>query len=150
MSNLNTREQKLKLVFAAHPNAKKIFMTSDDRAFFEEHVADGHAQGLKDKEVKSYSKPLVEAFFKVKESKEDAGAGEGAGADTGAGEDSGADDGAGAGDDTGAGDGADEKSPEEIRAALVAKYEEVFGKKPFPANMKLETLQAKIAEAEAK
>jgi hypothetical protein len=56
MSDLNTREEKLKLVFAAHPQAEEIFMTSDDRAFFDEHNAEAYAQGLKDQEVKRYEK----------------------------------------------------------------------------------------------
>ena len=56
MSNLNTREEKLKLVFAAHPQAKEIYMTSDDRAFFDAHNAEAYAQGLKDQEVKKFER----------------------------------------------------------------------------------------------
>ncbi|MBS4064503.1 MAG: hypothetical protein KGZ74_08075 [Chitinophagaceae bacterium] len=159
MSDLNTREEKLKLVFAAHPQAKEIFMTSDDRAFFDEHNAEAYAQGLKDQEVKKYKRTLVETFLKIKEAKRayqpDLGAG-----DTGAGDVEEGD--AGAGDteegdagegDTGKGEaGADEAGAADAgddRAALVARYQELIGKKPNNL-MKLETIKAKIAEAEAK
>jgi hypothetical protein len=58
----NTREAKLKILFATHPEVDKFYLTSDDKAFFDEHRANAHAQRLKDQDVESYSRKLVDAL----------------------------------------------------------------------------------------
>jgi len=144
MSNTNTRGEKLKIIFATHPNQNDVFMASDDRAFFTEHQADSYGQGLKDREVKKYSRLAVEVIERVlvkkaaKDQETDLEKVDEVDASTDS-----------AGSDETASDTVDEPlSPDEERAALAAKYEELLGKKPA-WNMKLDKMKAAIAEAEA-
>lgn len=48
----NTREQKLKYGFGAHPSVKEFHVTSDDQMFLNAGDANNHAKSLEDKEVK--------------------------------------------------------------------------------------------------
>ncbi len=48
----NTREQKLKYGFGAHPSVKEFHVTSDDQMFLNAGDANNHAKNLEDKEVK--------------------------------------------------------------------------------------------------
>jgi hypothetical protein len=140
MSNLNTREEKLKLVFAAHPEAEEIYMTSDDRAFFKESYAEAHAKGLPDQAVERFEREQDASTGSETEQTEDAPETEDGGQKTE--ELTGAETGAG---DASTGSATD---AEDDRAVWVAKFEEVFGKKPNNF-MKLDTIKARIAEAEA-
>jgi hypothetical protein len=75
MSNQNTREEKLKNIFAIYPDKNEVYMTSDGRAFFTAHHADAFAQGLADRKVDKYSReveaaPVAEAAPEVEEAPE--------------------------------------------------------------------------------
>ncbi|WP_282635712.1 hypothetical protein [Sphingobacterium thalpophilum] len=48
----NTREQKLKYAFGAHPSVKEFHVTSDDQMFLTAVDAKNHAHTLEDQEVK--------------------------------------------------------------------------------------------------
>ena len=157
MDNKNTREEKLSILFATHPKTDKFYLASDDRAFFDQHNADGYAQGLADRKVTEYSRNVVEHFQQgikepiavtetidktADETEETTSEENAAPAAPGDGQ---AEEG---GDEAGKDESGSPESGED-RAAVVAKYEEVFGKKPSNF-MKVETMQAKIAEALAK
>src|SRR5690606_36911609 len=60
MSKDNTREAKLKILFATHPDVDTFFMTADDKAFYERHQADAHAQKLKNQKVECCARKTVE------------------------------------------------------------------------------------------
>lgn len=47
----NTREQKLKYAFGAHPSVKEFHVTSDDQMFLGDSDANNHANSLDDKDV---------------------------------------------------------------------------------------------------
>lgn len=164
MSTQNKRAEKIKMIFAQHPTQKVLFLTSDDRAFFDENRANGYAQTLKDKAVTKHLRPVEEVKEKViakikanqavtepdpedpekKTTQEleepEAGEGnqnlsaEGAKIAEGSGDQSGADD--------------DTQKAEPSRAELATRYEELLGKKPTNF-MNAATIAAKIAEAEA-
>lgn len=140
---LNTRENKIKIIFAQHPNQKEIFMTSDDRAFFDVHKADAYAQNLQDKKVSHITRKLFEVFEEAKTA--------GDTADTSETKPE------GSADESGETTEANETITEAVasaeaepldRAVLSARYEELLGKKPTNF-MKTETIAARIAEAEA-
>lgn len=46
-------------LFATHPEVDKFYLTSDNQAFIQEHHADAHAQTLKDKKVKAYTREVA-------------------------------------------------------------------------------------------
>ena len=150
MSNLNTREDKLKIIFATYPDKNEVFMTSDDRAFFTQHQADGFGQTLQDREVKKYSrtedgrpKTEVEKTEDGRPETEEAEKTEDGRPET---EVEKTEDGR---PETEEAEGlAMTEAPIDERAALAAKFKELFGKKPA-GFMKTETIKAKIAEAEA-
>ncbi|MAX81745.1 MAG: hypothetical protein CL843_16405 [Crocinitomicaceae bacterium] len=48
-------------VFKSHPNAKKVFTTSDGMPFVNEHNAKLHSKTLKDKTVKTHERPKEES-----------------------------------------------------------------------------------------
>lgn len=52
MANENTREQKLKYAFGAHPSVKELHVASDDSMFLNASDAANHAKSLEDTEVK--------------------------------------------------------------------------------------------------
>lgn len=52
MAKENTREQKLKYAFGAHPSVKEFHVASDDSMFLNASDAKNHAATLDDKEVK--------------------------------------------------------------------------------------------------
>lgn len=52
MANENTREQKLKYAFGAHPSVQELHVASDDSMFLNASDAKNHAASLEDKEVK--------------------------------------------------------------------------------------------------
>lgn len=126
MSDKNTREEKLKIIFATYPDKNEVYMTSDDRAFFTEHQANGFAQGLADKTVEKFERddrrPKTEdGSGKLEVGSEEIASAEGL---------------------------AMTEAPVDERAALVAKYQELLGKKPSNF-MKTENIEAAIAKAEA-
>lgn len=47
----NTREQKIKYAFGAHPTVKEFHVTSDDQMFLGSSDANNHAKSLDDKDV---------------------------------------------------------------------------------------------------
>lgn len=65
MANENTREQKLKIIFATNPAQNVVFMTSDDRAFFNPADAKERSGRLKDRTVKTYNRKSLEADEKL-------------------------------------------------------------------------------------
>jgi hypothetical protein len=68
MKDQNTREQKLKILFATYPTVDIFFMTSDDKGFFDNGSAGAHASTLKDKNVQSYSRQKVQADEELEKS----------------------------------------------------------------------------------
>jgi hypothetical protein len=70
MSDQNTREEKLKILFATHPGTDLFYMTADNVAFFEEHKADAYAQRLKDKEVTECARKVAQAIVNLEEGEE--------------------------------------------------------------------------------
>ncbi|WP_164126110.1 hypothetical protein [Sphingobacterium luzhongxinii] len=52
MANENTREQKLKYAFGAHPSLKELHVASDDSMFLNASDAANHAKTLENAEVK--------------------------------------------------------------------------------------------------
>lgn len=140
---LNTRDNKIKIIFAQHPNQKEIFMASDDRAFFDVHKADAYAQNLQDKKVSHITRKLFEVFEEAKTAGDTTYTGETK--PEGSADES--------GETTEATvtttEASADDAPEPLdRAALAARYEELLGKKPTNF-MKTETIAARIAEAEA-
>lgn len=67
----NSREAKVKSIFANYPKEDKIYMASDNRAFFNEAQADGYAQTLKDKKLEVFERVTSDGVEKLM-----AGAGE--------------------------------------------------------------------------
>lgn len=51
MAKENTREERLKYAFGAHPSVKEFHVTSDDQMFVEANNAKNHANSLEDKTV---------------------------------------------------------------------------------------------------
>ncbi|WP_143960232.1 hypothetical protein [Litoribacter populi] len=168
MAKHNTRADKLKVIFATYPKQDEVFMTSDDRAFFTAHQADSHGQTLKDQKVGHYTRRLVEAFVKAKETEETetGDAVKGATLTINADEtpkdetpkdeapaDEAPKDEAPAGETPADETPKDEESPKEEskevdeREALSARFQELTGKKPAH-NIKLENLKAAIEAAE--
>ncbi|MGY6522009.1 MAG: hypothetical protein ACXIUD_09790 [Mongoliitalea sp.] len=163
---LNTREEKIKIIFAQYPNQKEIYMTSDDRAFFEATKADAYAQNLQDKKVSHITRKLWDVFAKAKgiDQSTEEGTQEPT-VETETTEE-------GTQEPTVETETTEEgtqeptvetESTEEVledttdeevvpapldRALLAARYEQLLGKKPTNF-MKTETIAAKIAEAEA-
>jgi len=163
MSDKNTREEKLKMIFAAYPDKTEIFMASDDRAFFTDHQADAYGQGLKDRNVKRYERPEME---EVEDLETDPAKETVTGDATGDSLDEVTDENANL-EKVAEGDAADEAvvegeseevnpstdtaesdetSKKDEREVLSERYEELLGKKPTH-NMKLDTIKAKIAAA---
>lgn len=138
MSDQNTRKEKLKIIFATYPHEDTVYMTGDDKAFFNGEQAESHAQRLKDSTVNKYPRTLFNALVDNEEGTE----GE-------TGEVTGEDAVGSAGESTGESTG-EEASPgarEDERTLLAARFEELAGRKPA-ANMKLENLQKAVAELE--
>lgn len=166
MSDKNTREEKLKMIFAAYPDKTEIFMASDDRAFFTDHHADAYSQGLQDRDVERYERPEIE---EVEDLETDPAKETVTGGATGDSLDELTDENADP-EKVAEGDAADEAvaegESEEInvstdtvesietakkdeREVLSERYEELLGKKPA-WNMKLDNMKAAITVAEAK
>lgn len=62
MEQENSLGAKARIVLATYPDRDVIYMTSNGKAFFEKHDADSHSQTLLDKEVKVFSRKLIETF----------------------------------------------------------------------------------------
>ncbi len=127
---------KAKRVFGIYPAAKEFHFTADGQAFTEKSNAVNHANTLEVKDTVKITKSMSESgSIEVPANPEPAKA-DPAGAKNefqklGAKSESGLDD---------AGEAAE-------KAALAAKHEELSGKKPA-ANMKLDTMKAKVQELE--
>ena len=63
--NQNTRAHKLEILFAQYPKTDTFFLTSDDKAFFDNGSAGAHASTLKDKTVQSYNRKTVQADIEL-------------------------------------------------------------------------------------
>lgn len=61
-----TKSEIAKHIFARNPQVKKLFITSDGQAFYEEQKAEGHSQRLKDRTVTPISRTVSEAFEEAK------------------------------------------------------------------------------------
>lgn len=146
MSDQNTRKEKLKIIFATYPQQETVYMTSDDKAFFNEEQASAHAQRLADQTVSKYPKKFWEVAIDVldknqekRETEETEGEGtEGEGTE---------------GEEETETVEDVETVTEEVstevdeRAALAARFEELAGRKPA-ANIKLENLRKAVDELE--
>lgn len=126
MSKENTRERKLKYIFAQNPNDKELHVTSDDQAFRNRSDAVNHAKTLQDKDVKlekreDYVKPLSVNDEKASEPVTDA-----------------------------------KSEAKKERDALFARHEELFKQKPAAnastekLKSKIEAEEARLAEVAAK
>lgn len=110
-------------IFKTRPNLDHYYKTSDGQAFFNESDAKMHAKTLKNKKVDKVVRPSSvsdKGEEKVKELKSVQPKAN-----------------------------KPEASEDAEYAELVEKYTELYGKKP-PKSIKLETLQARILEAELK
>ena len=61
MAKDNSREAKIKLVFASYPEAKSFHFTSDGNAFSLESDAKNHAKNLEDKEVVEITRAMAQS-----------------------------------------------------------------------------------------
>lgn len=61
MAKDNSREAKIKLVFASYPEAKSFHFTSDDNAFSLESDAKNHAKNLDDKSVTEITRAMAKS-----------------------------------------------------------------------------------------
>jgi len=137
MATLTKEEllEKAKQVFGLYPASKEWHFTADGQAFSEKSNAANHAKSLEVKETVLITKAMVAAgTIEVPSNPEPVKVEGGAknefqklGAKSEAGLDSAAE--------------------EAEKAALAAKHEELAGKKPA-ANIKLDTLKAKVQELE--
>jgi hypothetical protein len=168
MSEHNTRKEKLKIIFATYPQQDTVYMTSDEKAFFNEAQAESHAQRLLDKNVSKYPKKFWEQAIQILDKNEDSKnentegtegtEGEGTeGTEGTEGESTEGTEGTQGTEGTESTEGTDgteskdlegtDQPSEDERAALAVKFEELSGKKPA-WNMKLENLRSAVADLE--
>lgn len=135
MAKTKTIEQRIKLIFGSHPEAKEFHFTSDGQAFRQQSDAANHARTLDDKAVTLITREMYKSGSLKLES-QPAAAPEVA-LVSGAKNDFQAKGAKGSSSDMG----------DEAREELVRKYEMLSGKKA--GNMKAETLTQKVAELES-